>query len=435
MRCARVKGLLSDYVDGLLDPERAALVQKHVAQCGKCQKELESLQALIHELRSLEPVKAPEGFLSGLHERLEQDSWFTRLKAFLTIPARIRIPMEMATLATTIIIAFFIFHLMPFNTSRQLPGTPMEKTIASKPAPLVAPGETAVPLQEAKDDSGKNNAPVLAFKPPETTVRQRRSDITAKGNLDEKEKIQAENEKKGLTASADAEKRAAGTQTVQTPMVKAEGTDQSQVSYDIQTEDLKLAEPQSKTVLVQGVKGKEGVQKADHLYGRVQVEMQPIQIALQIGSDYAKRTASTPTSQAIQSNLELPKKEEPQPPAAGPQVQNQPGQELSRSKAIAAGGALGVAALKKEDNRKTTEEEILIKIQNILAILGGRTTGFDLNKETRQPEYLNIEIPADNFKNFVAELNKVGTLNIPAEQAGEPYPQTLRIRLQLTVQK
>ena len=119
MRCARVKGLLSDYIDGLLDAERATLVENHLAKCGKCRKELESLRTLIHELRSLESVMAPDDFLASIHSRLEKETFWERIKAFLFIPARIRIPMEWATLAATVVIAFFVFHLVPFTPSEK----------------------------------------------------------------------------------------------------------------------------------------------------------------------------------------------------------------------------------------------------------------------------------------------------------------------------
>lgn len=114
MDCSRTKELLSDYIDGILDKEHESLVRDHLLQCGDCRNELESMKAVIREIGSLDKVKAPGDFLAALHGRMERESWFQKVKNFLFMPARIRIPVELATLATTVVLAFFIFHIVQF---------------------------------------------------------------------------------------------------------------------------------------------------------------------------------------------------------------------------------------------------------------------------------------------------------------------------------
>lgn len=113
MNCSRTKELLSEYIDGLLDKEQEALVKDHLLLCGDCRDEFESMKAIVREMGSLDTIKAPDDFLVSLHGRIKSDSWFQKVKAFLFIPARIRIPVELATLATAVVIGFFIFYIVP----------------------------------------------------------------------------------------------------------------------------------------------------------------------------------------------------------------------------------------------------------------------------------------------------------------------------------
>jgi len=113
MNCSRTKEMFSDYIDGLLDKEQESLVNDHLLLCGDCRDEFESMKAIVREMGSLDTIKAPDDFLVSLHGRIKSDSWFQKVKAFLFIPARLRIPVELATLATAVVIGFFIFHVVP----------------------------------------------------------------------------------------------------------------------------------------------------------------------------------------------------------------------------------------------------------------------------------------------------------------------------------
>jgi len=109
MKCAGIKEILSQYIDGMLgDRERAAL-EEHLSTCENCREELDSLRALVQELGALEPVKAPADFLGKIHERLAQPSLFKRLfhKLFVRFP--IKIPLQ---LAAAVAAAFLVFSVV-----------------------------------------------------------------------------------------------------------------------------------------------------------------------------------------------------------------------------------------------------------------------------------------------------------------------------------
>lgn len=106
MECTRIRELLSEYIDGILDVQMKAHVEEHLLTCKDCKKELVSLKALVNELSSLESVEAPKDFLDKLHERMEPSFTFGRLMRMLFVPVRTKIPLEAATAAAIVILIF-----------------------------------------------------------------------------------------------------------------------------------------------------------------------------------------------------------------------------------------------------------------------------------------------------------------------------------------
>lgn len=73
MRCAGVKPLLCEYLEGALrDGERRA-VEAHLHSCVRCRGELEFLKRYRERAASLVPVKAPRDFTARLMKRLESE--------------------------------------------------------------------------------------------------------------------------------------------------------------------------------------------------------------------------------------------------------------------------------------------------------------------------------------------------------------------------
>jgi hypothetical protein len=111
MNCSKIKELLSEYVDEVLDVKTKALVDEHLSTCKDCQQELASLKALVNELGSLESVAPPSDFLHQIHERMEQRSWFPKILRTLFAPMRVKIPLEFAGAVAMAILVFFLVHI------------------------------------------------------------------------------------------------------------------------------------------------------------------------------------------------------------------------------------------------------------------------------------------------------------------------------------
>jgi hypothetical protein len=173
MECARMKELLSEYIDGTLDARIRATVDAHLLNCQDCRKELASLRALVRALESMEPVKAPEDFLEQLHDRMASPSIFAKIIKKLFVPIKIKVPLEFATAVAMAVLVIALVNvqqkerrpseiLIGSEQSKALKDSPVEyaadKTIAKengktsprfKPAPVPTPAREKKPIELA----------------------------------------------------------------------------------------------------------------------------------------------------------------------------------------------------------------------------------------------------------------------------------------------
>jgi len=150
MECGKIRELLSEYIDDILDDPKKALVEDHLSTCRVCKEELASLRAVVNELSSLESVEAPGDFLEKLHERMESRVTFAKVMRMLFVPIRIKIPLEFATAAAVAILILTLWHT--HQPGKQIVDMPK----GSKPVGIAKRTEMA---QEFKPAFGEATVP------------------------------------------------------------------------------------------------------------------------------------------------------------------------------------------------------------------------------------------------------------------------------------
>lgn len=111
MNCAGIKGLLSEYIDGVLDAQTETVIKEHISTCADCHKEMEELKALIKDIGSFEQAMAPDDFLDRVHKRIESRFDFAKIIKTLFVPMRIKIPVQLVTATATAVLVFSIIQL------------------------------------------------------------------------------------------------------------------------------------------------------------------------------------------------------------------------------------------------------------------------------------------------------------------------------------
>ena len=134
MDCAAILKRLSEYIDGTLDAQTRAWVEKHIAVCENCKQELASLRAVVEQLDALEPVEPPADFLEKIHERMETRSGFNKIVRRLFVPFHIKVPLELAAAATVTILVVLVLNIQqPGIQMMKIPAASTSQNMAEKP--------------------------------------------------------------------------------------------------------------------------------------------------------------------------------------------------------------------------------------------------------------------------------------------------------------
>ena len=144
MECRQAREFLSEFIDKVLNEWDTALLQEHLRICQGCRKELESLTGLIQELKDLETIKAPKGFVDRVNRLLKKRTPSDMLLDLIMIPSRIRIPGEITGLAVTVVLALLVFNtIYPIKNilHTSLPEESMEIKMQGKDA-ILSSGRT-----------------------------------------------------------------------------------------------------------------------------------------------------------------------------------------------------------------------------------------------------------------------------------------------------
>ena len=170
MKCAGIKPLLSEYIDGVLDAQTQSDIDRHISTCTNCQREVKELKALVEDLGSLEYAKAPDDFLDRLHERIAPRFGLGKMIKKLFVPMRIKIPVQLVTATATAVLVFSIIQL--HKPERQFPQKSLKDVPMISEKEEVKPErmkELTEPLPEKKIATAKSVSPkTVAHKKTET---------------------------------------------------------------------------------------------------------------------------------------------------------------------------------------------------------------------------------------------------------------------------
>jgi hypothetical protein len=157
MKHVHVLHMLNDYVDGLLEEEMKAAVEKHLAACHSCREEFEHLGYVREKIRQLRRISAPPGFLQSIYRRLETEKRPRFSFRTLFTPLHIRVPAGIAALATAAIALIFVLNVMaPRKGMRET----VPKRAQETETPLERETASGEPLEmmEGADPSGEDEA-------------------------------------------------------------------------------------------------------------------------------------------------------------------------------------------------------------------------------------------------------------------------------------
>lgn len=112
MDCARVKNLLSGYIDQALDKKSKELVESHLLTCKACSEYLEEIKKALSEVKNFRRVLAPENFLEKVHQRIKEKSEFDKIVSKFFVTPKLKISIEAAGVLASVILVVAVFRFM-----------------------------------------------------------------------------------------------------------------------------------------------------------------------------------------------------------------------------------------------------------------------------------------------------------------------------------
>jgi hypothetical protein len=115
MKCSEIKDLLSQYIDGMLDPDLRAETEAHLKSCDECRALYDDLLSVTSALGGLKPLAMPQ----GLDERILR-SVFSPQETIVPISARPKKKLyrRLASVAAIFTVGIFVFAM--YNDSQQI---------------------------------------------------------------------------------------------------------------------------------------------------------------------------------------------------------------------------------------------------------------------------------------------------------------------------
>jgi len=104
MNCHKIQDLLSEYVDGVLTDDEAALVEEHLDGCPDCRSAYDAMVKVIKHMGQMERIDEPADLLEKVNARLDRESAPKRFIHSLFYPLKVKLPLELAAAAILIVL-------------------------------------------------------------------------------------------------------------------------------------------------------------------------------------------------------------------------------------------------------------------------------------------------------------------------------------------
>jgi hypothetical protein len=145
MKCETISNMMSSYIDGYLNEIEKAEFEKHIAECGQCKEEYESMLDIITACGNMEEVELPQNFRTELHQKLAEEK---KKKLFSNFLGRKGSKMAAGLVAAALVIAIGIGgpSLLYNNNAKMSEGITSSPGYGGAAAPAAEPAPPSVAM-------------------------------------------------------------------------------------------------------------------------------------------------------------------------------------------------------------------------------------------------------------------------------------------------
>ncbi|MGH7405108.1 MAG: anti-sigma factor family protein [Candidatus Methylomirabilales bacterium] len=173
MQCQDVRSQLSAYLEGELGVAPRRVVEDHLRECVRCQRELVLLQRTVALLRGLDEVEVPARLADAVGARIAPRKTFDwgRLASWLFFPIHVKLPIQAVALLLVSLGAVYLYRSAPELSQAPQPPVATESAPRGEVVPSTAAGRAdrldRPTRQEAAEKSSGQREPQKERKVPE----------------------------------------------------------------------------------------------------------------------------------------------------------------------------------------------------------------------------------------------------------------------------
>ncbi len=165
LKCDEIRDRFSALWENELTPSEEMEVRGHLKNCPECGREFARFDKTLRMIHSTEEIEVPEGFLSGIYEKLEKRKrkpYPERniLQGRFRLPLQWRVPVKALAMVVVVFMAFYLTKMSPHQSIRM-------KEPGKKEASLSDRKDSPVEVQRAWPEE-KNLGEVSTPKPLKT---------------------------------------------------------------------------------------------------------------------------------------------------------------------------------------------------------------------------------------------------------------------------
>jgi len=194
MECEKIREKFSSLLEGELDPSEAKTLKEHLASCSACRKDFETFKRTMNWLHSVDEVEAPEGFLTEIYQKIEDQKKTGGRQGWVRRLSRMNLPVQAVAMVVIVFAVLYVTKMIPMET-------PREKDLGLARAPRSEIKTEAHLVQ--KEAKKENQEIALLSKSPRTEEMEQEKTPLTVGKESEKVAIHPPSEpekiKKGVT--------------------------------------------------------------------------------------------------------------------------------------------------------------------------------------------------------------------------------------------
>ena len=169
MECEKIQEKFSSLLEGDLDPLEEKNVREHLASCSRCQRDFETFKKTMNWLHSVDEVEAPEGFLTEIYQKMENQKMAGSRHGWIYRLSQINLPLQAVAMVAIVFAALYITKMIPMETRR-------EKTVDVARTPS-AEVKTDTHLAQKEGKIEKQEVAILSKEPGTKEIEQEKTPL------------------------------------------------------------------------------------------------------------------------------------------------------------------------------------------------------------------------------------------------------------------